>query len=698
MHSRLLALSLAFVFGADAACAAAVPVHGDTGELLAAMDNLVRRGDETPQSAAEAVNELVAKGLAASPLLLRTAVASIGIIEARNGLNAEAMQQVAALTALGQSDRLASAAAHVVRAEIEVNGGHGEASYQQARAALAVYDQLCAPAGKQALECDYREWWRALDLAQRGAADQGNTVVASAYAQTMIDVARRGKDAPREAISLGIAAVQAEGNADSLAANHLIGRAQHIARADGSPWVQVRVAVLDGLLHFKRQQPEAQERDYESALVIAKAAGLKRHAMLLRANLSDAYIHEGRPADALAAVDLALPVARQHRDYRTERLLLHNATIAKLALGRVAEAKVEMAHVLELWRKNTGPGQRDEALREFGDALSRAGDVAGAIELFHQEDALSKEIRAANKAAAEAELRARYDQTAQKRRIELLERDNQLKSAELDNQGLARRLWMFGGAALVLLGVLALMMYRRMRELNCSLVKHEAMLRAHSERDALTGLANRRQFREVMKVRGGDHSFKGSLLMVDVDHFKRVNDHYGHAAGDRVLVEVARRLGAAMRGDDLVARWGGEEFLVFAPNVEGAELDQLAERVRVAMNQAPVVLDNGSVIETTVSIGYAAFPLPASHVPVNWEQAVNLADLSLYTAKNQGRNCAVGIVRTTAATSQALREVESDIAQARSDGRVTLRVSPAPEDTRAGLPGDAHPSSESAAA
>jgi len=698
MHARRLALSLALAFGTAAACAGTVPGHDDTGELLAAMDNLVRRGDETPQSAAEAIDEMVAKGLAASPLLLRTAVAGIGIIDARNGLNAEAMQQVAALTAIGRSDRLASAAAHVVRAEIEVNGGHGEASYQQARAALAVYDQLCAPAASQALECDYREWWRALDLAQRGAADQGNTVVASAYAQTMIDVARRGKDASREAISLGIAAVQAEGNADLLAANHLIGRAQHIARADGSPWVQVRVAVLDGLLHFKRQQPEAQERDYESALVIAKAAGLKRNAMLLRANLSDAYIHEGRPADALAAVDLALPVARQHRDYRTERLLLHNAAIAKLALGRVAEAKVEMAHVLELWQKNTGPGQRDEALREFGDALTRVGDIAGAIELFHQEDALSKEIRAANKAAAEAELRARYDQAAQKRRIELLARDNQLKSAELDNQMLARRLWMFGGAALVLLGVLAVMMYRRMRELNCSLVKHEAMLRAHRERDALTGLANRRQFREVMKVRGGDQAFNGALLMVDVDHFKRVNDHYGHAAGDRVLVEVARRLGAAVRGGDLVARWGGEEFLVFAPNVEGAELDQLAERVRLAMHQAPVVLDNGSVIETTVSIGYAAFPLPASHVPVNWEQAVNLADLSLYTAKNQGRNCAVGIVRTTAATRQALRDVESDIAQARSDGRVTLRVSPVPEDARPGVPGDAHPSSESAAA
>ena len=191
----------------------------------------------------------------------------------------------------------------------------------------------------------------------------------------------------------------------------------------------------------------------------------------------------------------------------------------------------------------------------------------------------------------------------------------------------------------------------------------------------------------------GNYGTFSSLRTNKGRQFKRVNDHYGHAAGDRVLVEVARRLSAAMRGDDLVARWGGEEFLVFAPNIAGAELDQLAERVRLAMNQAPVMLDNGNAIETTVSIGYAAFPLPASHVAVTWEQAVNLADLSLYIAKNQGRNCAVGIIRTTAASSEALREVEADISQARHDGRVTLHVSPTPVDDRT-----AHPASAASAA
>jgi diguanylate cyclase (GGDEF)-like protein len=670
MRARGLVLALATGLALAGGAAQAAP------DAIQQIDDLVRQGDETPDSAIRAINEMSNDDFAVSPLLRRASLTGLGIVQARNGRIAEALAQVAALTEFGRTEPLADADAHLVRAEIEVNGGHMSSSYQQARAALAIYSESCAPGPRQLAACNYRDWWRALDMAQRGAADQGNSVIANGYAQAMLDVARRNGDRPREAISLGVAALQAEANADSATANRLIAQAQHVARADGSAWVQVRVAVLGGLLHFKRQQPEAVQRDYEAALGVATAAGLNRPAMLLRANLADAYIHQGRPGDALAAIDLALPVAKLHHDSRTERLLLHNRALAKLALGRVAEGKAEMAHVLELWQKDTGPGQRQEALREFGDALGKAGDTAGALELFHREEALTREIRAANKSAAEAELRARYDQESQKRRIELLGRDNQLKQAELDNQALARRLWMFAGAALVLLAVLALMMYLRMRELNRTLVKHEALLRAHSERDALTGLANRRQFREVMRLRGGERAFRGALLMVDVDHFKRVNDVHGHAAGDRVLVEVARRLGAATRADDLVARWGGEEFLVFAPNVEGAELDQLAERVRVAMNHAPVVLENGTAIATSVSIGYAAFPLPASHVPVTWEQAVNLADLSLYTAKNHGRNCAVGIVRTTAVSSEALREVEADIAQARDDGRVTLRVSP----------------------
>ncbi len=671
---RVRRVSAGVLVALGAAVASPAAHAGDIAEL---MDNLVRQGDETPQVAIDSLEELGSLNGAESPAQHRMMLMNVGLVAARDGRADEALAQVDALLAMKQPpDPLAEADAHLIRAELEVNAGHGEASYEQARTALRNYSANCQPGPAQRPDCDYRAWYRALDLAERGANDQGNTVVAASYAQAMLDVARHAGDRAREAMALAVSALLADANADTASANRLMAQAQRLAHVDGSPWVEIRVLVIDGLLHHKRQQPEVVEHDFDAALVIAKAANLQRAAMLLRTNLSDNDIHQGRPKEALAMIELALPVARLHHDLRTERLLLHNATLAKLALGRVAEAKADMNHVLELWQRDTGPGQRQVALREFGDALANAGDVAGALDLFHKEEALSKEIRAANKTAAEAELRARYDQESQKRRIELLARDNQLKSAELGNQVLTRRLWMFAGAGLVLLGALAVLMYLRMRELNRTLVKHEALLRAHSERDALTGLANRRQFREVMRVRGGERAFKGALLMVDVDHFKRINDQHGHASGDRVLVEVARRLAAAMRGDDLVARWGGEEFLAFAPNVEGAELEQLAERIRLTMNQAPIALDGSASIHVSVSIGYAAFPLPASHLPVTWEQAVNLADLSLYTAKNHGRNCAVGIVRTTAGTPDALRAVEADIARARQDGRVTMKVTP----------------------
>jgi diguanylate cyclase (GGDEF)-like protein len=643
-------------------------------DLAARMDELVHLGDENPKEAIASLEQLA--GADAGPSQRRMRDTAIGLVAARNGWETEANARIDALATLARAaDPLAEADAHLVRAVTEDNAGHGEASYQAAREALRGYAESCDAGPAQRPDCDYRHRWRALHLAEAGAEGQGNFVVASSFAQQMLDVARAAGDRQLEAVSTAVSALVAEADADPTTANRLMAQSQRLARIDGSPWLEARVGTYSAELHRMRKQLEATAHDWEDVLATARTAGLARIEMQVRADLSDVYILQNRPADALAQIKIALPAARARHDLRFERVLLHNATLAHLALGRVAEAKAELAHVLELWERDVGPGKRAEALNEFSEALEKAGDSTGAIDLFHKEEALQEEIRAANKRAAEADMRARYDREAQQRRIELLARDNQLKSADLENQVLARRLWMFAGAAMALMGVLAMLMYLRMREVNRALVRHEALLRAHSERDALTGLANRRQFREVMRARGGA-SFSGALLMVDVDHFKRINDVHGHAAGDRVLVEVGRRLASAVRGADLVARWGGEEFLVFAPGVEGPELDQLAERVRVAINEAPIALDGGAPLPVTVSIGYASFPLPDSRVPVSWEQAVNLADLSLYTAKNHGRDCAVGIARTTAATADALREVEADLARAHEEGRVTLRVMP----------------------
>lgn len=159
-----------------------------------------------------------------------------------------------------------------------------------------------------------------------------------------------------------------------------------------------------------------------------------------------------------------------------------------------------------------------------------------------------------------------------------------------------------------------------------------------SSRDALTGLANRRSFdlalgREVDRVaRSGEPAL---LLSLDIDHFKRVNDTWGHAAGDEVLKTVARVLQETVRPMDLVARVGGEEFAIILPNCPEAFGETVAERLRRKVQGTSIAVAPGRHVQVTVSIGGAfAAPWVRSSGALWGERA----DLQLYRAKSAGRN------------------------------------------------------------
>ncbi|RVU45000.1 GGDEF domain-containing protein [Rubrivivax rivuli] len=159
-----------------------------------------------------------------------------------------------------------------------------------------------------------------------------------------------------------------------------------------------------------------------------------------------------------------------------------------------------------------------------------------------------------------------------------------------------------------------------------------------SSRDALTGLANRRAFelalaREIDRVaRSGEPAL---LLTLDIDHFKRVNDTWGHGAGDQVLRAVAAALVDSVRPMDLVARIGGEEFAIILPNCASAFGETVAERVRRRVEHMPVAVAPGQQLNCTVSIGGAFAPQWVRSTPTLW---VERADQQLYLAKAQGRN------------------------------------------------------------
>ena len=182
-----------------------------------------------------------------------------------------------------------------------------------------------------------------------------------------------------------------------------------------------------------------------------------------------------------------------------------------------------------------------------------------------------------------------------------------------------------------------LLVGRRALELQEELLAAREALRDKAMRDSLTGLLNRTAMIEIVtteiaRARREGHPF--ALLLADLDHFKEVNDRLGHLAGDRVLVEAARRMRQAVRPYDGVARYGGEEFLIVLPGADRASAPRIAERLRAAVGEVPVV-SGGRSIPVTISVGVAVAE-PA--VETGWETLLRTADEALYRAKAAGRN------------------------------------------------------------
>lgn len=169
------------------------------------------------------------------------------------------------------------------------------------------------------------------------------------------------------------------------------------------------------------------------------------------------------------------------------------------------------------------------------------------------------------------------------------------------------------------------------------LAQSQALLRELSTRDSLTGLLNYREFRRQLREeaeRSRRYGRAFSLLMLDVDHFKAINDTHGHLAGDKALRALAALIRGEVRPTDIVARYGGEEFVLVLPETTGAGALTLAERLRAGVAGHAVALTSDQAIALTVSIGLASYPDDA----VSVQTLLSAADQALYAAKSGGRN------------------------------------------------------------
>jgi diguanylate cyclase (GGDEF)-like protein len=177
---------------------------------------------------------------------------------------------------------------------------------------------------------------------------------------------------------------------------------------------------------------------------------------------------------------------------------------------------------------------------------------------------------------------------------------------------------------------------QRIIELEHRLIKLCDQARFQAEHDALTEILNRRAILKVLDrelSRASRESTATAVLLADVDHFKQVNDVYGHPAGDMTLRSIAQVLHKTLRPYDQVGRYGGEEFVVVAPKCGLAEAVGLAERIRTSVNAVKLRVAAGVEIQPSISIGVAVGNTTSS------DNLLRSADTALYRAKSSGRNC-----------------------------------------------------------
>ena len=365
----------------------------------------------------------------------------------------------------------------------------------------------------------------------------------------------------------------------------------------------------------------------EHALALFTELGNARGVAYAASNVGLAHDRLGEPAAALEYHERSLAARREIGDAHGIINSLTSMGASLTALGRydAAEARLEEARAL----LPTDNPRLALTVFEPWAALDEArGDLEGALARHDEIAEIRAEIAAMDTQARIAEIQARYDTEQQRRQIDELEFERTVTGLQLERQ----RVLLIAGTIVVvlLLALLAAMVkWHRMAR------KHAYEMERAARTDELTGLANRREARERVEYESRRTRRSGrpfSLALIDVDGFKTVNDAYGHAVGDQLLIEVARRIERSLRRQDTLARWGGDELLLLLPETSEQGASVLARKIVENFPVEPVTID-GVSHALTLTAGVAQY-WPGSTV----DEVVRAADDAMYRGKRAGKN------------------------------------------------------------
>ncbi|MBL4815197.1 MAG: GGDEF domain-containing protein [Shewanella sp.] len=301
-----------------------------------------------------------------------------------------------------------------------------------------------------------------------------------------------------------------------------------------------------------------------------------------------------------------------------------------LGLNNIKEAKRYATLVINLPSEPNNFEFKKIATKVFAELSSQSGDYQLAYQYLNQYQEINAKLLDDTKAKANAYQMAKFENGEKSREINLLNKDRELytaKAALTESQRRNERMMntlIFGG--LVVLAIFALVMTMQKRKYK-QLAQH----------DALTGIFNRGTAQNIAEnsfIKTVSKREMFSVIMFDLDYFKRINDNYGHGTGDWVLKKVAEVINKASRSDDVFARFGGEEFALFLPNTDEAKAKIMAEEYR-GLIQSIETRFSGHNFDITASFGVST----SSEDDLSLDPLLHRADIAMYHSKEQGRNC-----------------------------------------------------------
>jgi len=466
-----------------------------------------------------------------------------------------------------------------------------------------------------------------------------------------------------------------------------------------------------GVIYQRLDRQEKAREHFTEALAIRRELGIQHRIAGTLSNLGDLEMDEGDLDAALEYHREALAIRQTIGEQSSIPMSRRNLAMIYCRLDRLEEAEEQAEEALAATEAMDAPREGSPSLLSLAEVRRRQGRLSEAAALARRALEQSEEIsandsvrRSARALAAIEEERGRFEEALaahrrfkevndeifdeeRTRRVEILESRYQserrereiaalrtteaLQNLELGRQRYQRNGVLAGAAVLAALGFGLYWRHRTLAHLYSELASANERLEELSITDALTGLHNRRYLTQSIEAdlatsrrahrravdqgeppTGADWVF----FLLDLDHFKSVNDEHGHAAGDAVLRQFADLLREVCRTADTLVRWGGEEFLVVSRSANRSESGVFAERLRREVAARRFDTGGGARIQRTCSIGFVAYPFVlTAPEALGWEQVTALADDALYAAKRSGRNAWVGLRSTESTPVEELK-------------------------------------------